>query len=172
LNTSKRIFFGLWPDNRQRDRLRDFISPVTKLVEGRVVERSEWHVTLAFIGDLDVRFIPELMESAQAIEFDPFRLRLDRLEYWPRPKIGAVVPPRVPPALEVLVETLNGLMLASGVEPPQRVYRPHITVARNARPFEAIKLPQSAEIEWSRFELLDSTTEHGRTTYRPLVKDF
>ena len=169
---SKRIFFALWPDHRQRDRLRDFISPVAKLVEGRAVERSEWHVTLAYIGDLDVRFIPELMQSAKGIEFEPFRLRLDRLEYWPRPKIAAVVPPRVPPDMEALVERLNGLVLASGTEPAQRVYRPHITAVRAARPFEPIKLAQSAEIEWSGFELMESITEHGRTSYRPIVNKF
>jgi len=169
---TKRIFFALWPDHRQRDRLRDFISPFTKLVEGRAVERSEWHVTLAYIGDLDVRFIPELMESAKAIPFEPFRLRLDRLEFWPRPKVAAVVPPRVPPAMEALVENLSGLVLASGIEPQQRVYRPHITVARNARPFEAMPLARSAEIEWTRFDLMESITEHGRTFYRPIVNDF
>ena len=171
MNT-KRIFFALWPDHRQRDRLRDFISPVAKLVEGRAVERSEWHVTLAYIGDLDVRFIPELMDRAKATDFEPFRLRLDRLEFWPRPKIAAVVPPRVPPALEELVGQLNGLVLASGVEPQQRVYRPHITIARAARPFEAMKLAQSAEIEWSSFALMESITEHGRTRYSPIVNDF
>lgn len=152
--------------------MRDFITPVTKLVEGRAVDRREWHVTLAFIGDLDVRFIPELMQSAQAITFEPFRLRLDKLEFWPRPKIGAMVPPRVPPDLEDLVGRLHGLMADIGIDPPERVYRPHVTVVRNARPFETQRLPQSAEIEWSRFELLESITEHGRTTYRPLVKEF
>jgi len=168
----KRVFFALWPDHRQRERLRDFISPHTKLVEGKAVERSEWHVTLAYIGDLDVRFIPELLESAGAIPFEPFRLRLDRLEFWPRPKIAAVVPPRAPPGLESLVEQLNGLVLASGIEPAQRVYRPHITVARSARSFETMRLAQNAEIEWTSFELMESITEHGRTTYRPIVKDF
>ncbi len=168
----KRIFFGLWPDPRQRDRLRDLISPVAKEVEGRAVDRRNWHVTLAFIGDLDVRFIPGLMEAAREVDMEPFRLRLDRLEFWPRPKIAAVVPPRVPPDMEELVTTLNGLMMDVGVDPPERVYRPHITVVRNARHFEPIRLPQSAEIEWSQFELLESVSEHGRTWYRPLLNDF
>ncbi len=171
MNT-KRIFFALWPDHRQRERLREMISPLAKQVEGRAVDRRDWHVTLAFIGDLDVRFIPELMESARQIEMVPFRLRLDRLEFWPRPKIAAVVPPRVPPDMEALVDQLNGLMLSAGVEPPQRVYRPHITAVRAARHFEPLKLPQSAEIEWSTFELLESVSEHGRTWYRPLLNDF
>ena len=168
----KRIFFALWPDHRQRERLRDFIGPVAKEVEGRAVDRRDWHVTLAFIGDLDVRFIPGLMEAARGIEMEPFRLRLDRLEFWPRPKIAAVVPPRVPPDMEALVGRLNCLMMDVGVEPQDRVYRPHITVVRNARHFEPIRLPPSAEIEWSTFELLESVTEHGRTWYRPLLNDF
>lgn len=169
---SKRIFFGLWPDPRQRERLRDLIGPAIREIEGRAVDRRDWHVTLAFIGDLDVRFIPGLMEAARQVSMEPFRLRLDRLEFWPRPKIAAVVPPRVPPDMEALVERLNGLMMDVGVEPQERVYRPHITVVRNARQFEPIKLPQSAEIEWSRFELLESVSELGRTMYRPLLNDF
>ena len=97
---------------------------------------------------------------------------MDRIEFWPRPKIAVVVPPRVPPGMEPLVEKLNSLMLDVGVEPADRVYRPHITVVRQARPFEPIRLAQSAEIEWSSFELLESVSEAGRTWYRPLLNNF
>ena len=166
MNT-KRIFFALWPDARQRDRMRDFITPVAKLVEGRAVERSEWHVTLAYIGDLDVRFIPDLMQSAQAITFGDldnprhrvFTLKEDSRAFRVMEDLGTE-----PKVCVILADV--------GVDPPERVYRPHVTVVRNARPFETQRLPQSAEIEWSRFELLESISEHGRTTYRPLVKEF
>jgi 2'-5' RNA ligase len=171
MNT-KTLFFALWPDDRQRDRMRDFIAPVTKLVDGRAVERREWHVTLVYIGDIDVAYIPELQESARAIKFEPFRLRLDRMEFWPRPKIAAMVPSMIPPELGKLVEDLSGIVFAAGVETQQRVYRPHVTVARNARPFETERLPQSAMIEWSSFELIESTRERGSMNYRPLVNDF
>ena len=171
MNT-RTLFFGLWPDDRQRDRMRDFISPVAKLVEGRAIDRREWHITVVYIGAVDERYIAELQESAERVAFEPFRLRLDRLEFWPRPKIAAMVPPRIPPELERLVETLSGLVLAAGIEPAQRVYRPHVTVVRNARPFETQRLAQSAVTEWTGFELLESISERGRTTYRPLVKDF
>ena len=56
----KRIFFALWPDDRQRDRLRDVISPLAKLVEGQVVYRGNWHVTTAFIGEFPERRLAEL----------------------------------------------------------------------------------------------------------------
>jgi len=169
---TKTVFFALWPDSRQRDRMRDFISPVVKQVEGRATDRREWHITLSYLGALDEALLPELIAAAKKIEFEPLRIRLDRMEYWPRPKIAAMVPPRVPPDLEKLVEDLNGLALAAGVLPADRVYRPHVTVVRNARPFETERLAQSAVTEWSSFELLESTSERGIATYRPLLKGF
>jgi 2'-5' RNA ligase len=170
--TTRTLFFALWPDDRQRDRMRDIIAPVTKTVEGRAVERYEWHITLVYIGDIDERYIPELQAAARAISFEPFQLRLDRMEYWPRPKIAAVVPLRVPSEMEKLVEDLGGVVLAAGIEPQQRVYRPHVTVVRNARPFEAERLPRSASTEWSSFELMEVIRERGSSIYRPVVNDF
>jgi 2'-5' RNA ligase len=94
------------------------------------------------------------------------------MEFWPRPKIAAMVPPRIPPDLQALVNDLSSLALEAGVLPSDRVYRPHVTVARNARPFPTERLAQSAVTEWSRFELLESTHERGAATYRPLLNDF
>jgi len=172
MNT-KRLFFALWPDHRQRDRMRDFISPVARLVEGRAIERRNWHITLVYVGDFPENRIGELQEIKESIRVEPFRLRLDRLEFWPRPKIAALVPPTIPPELDRLVEDLKGRVLAAGVDPEhQRVYRPHVTVIRNARTFETQRLAQSAITEWSSFELVESVTEMGETTYHPLVNDF
>ena len=85
MNT-KRLFFALWPDHRQRDRLRDVVGSVAKTVEGQVVDRRNWHVTLAFIGAFPENRIPYLLERAAEIKVEPFRLNFDRLEYWPRPR--------------------------------------------------------------------------------------
>jgi 2'-5' RNA ligase len=170
--STKRLFFALWPDNRLRDRMRDFISPVARLVEGRAIDRRNWHITLAYIGDFPEARIHELHEAVATVTVEPFRLRLDRLEFWPRPKIAALVAATVPPEMDRLVATLKGRILAAGVEPEQRIYRPHVTVVRNARPFETQRLAQSAMLEWSGFELVESVSEPGGVTYRPLVKDF
>lgn len=169
---SRTLFFALWPDNRQRERMRDFISPVVRQVEGRATDRREWHITLVYLGDIDEGLIPGLVAGAKRIQFEPLRLRLDRMEFWPRPKIAAMVPPRVPPDLQTLVDDLSGLAMDAGVLPAERVYRPHVTVVRNARPFETERLAQSAVTEWTSFELLESTRERGAATYRPLLKDF
>ncbi len=166
--STKRLFFGLWPDHRQRDRLRDFITPLAKEVDGRIIDRHKWHVTLAFIGDFEERLIPALQSAASEVEFEPFRLRFDRLEFWPRPKVASLVTPTVPPELQALVQQLNAVLLRAGKLVEERTYRPHITVARNARPFETMRLAQPAVFEWSSFELIESVPERGGAVYRPL----
>jgi len=166
--STKRVFFGLWPDNRQRDRLRDVINSVAKTVEGRAVDRRNWHITLAFIGDVEAHQIAALQERAAGIPVPPFRLGFDRLEYWARPKIACLVAPTVPTELQELVLALNGVLEASGIVPEDRTYRPHITVSRNARPFATERLAQRTMTEWSSIELIESMTVPGGVSYAPL----
>jgi len=167
--STKRIFFALWPDERQRDRLRDQISPLAKLVEGQVVYRGSWHVTTAFIGRFPEADIPDLLARAAQIPVEPFRLRFDRVEFWPRPKVASLVAPTVPPELQRLVDAQNALLTDFGVMVEDRTYRPHITVVRRARPFETQRLAQPAVVEWSSFELVESVPQPGGADYQ-LVK--
>ena len=166
--STKRLFFALWPDDRQRDSLRNAISPVAKLVEGSAVYRGNWHVTLAFVGDFEDRLIPDLKEAAGAILFEPFRMRFDRCEYWPRPRVAVLAAQTVPPALEHLVESLNLVLKDFGVAVDERRYRPHITVVQRARQFETQRLAQAAVVEWQGFELIESVRTHGQRSYHPL----
>jgi 2'-5' RNA ligase len=166
--STKRLFFALWPDDRQRDRLRDVINSVAKTVEGRPVDRRNWHVTLPFIGDIDEGQIPDLQELAGRIQVEPFRLGFDRLEFWARPKIACLAAASVPTELEELVDSLNSVLQVVGVVPEDRTYRPHITVSQNARTFTTERLSQRAMTEWSGFELMESVSVPGGVGYAPL----
>ncbi len=165
---TKRLFFALWPDHRQRERLRDVITPVAKTVEGRMVDRRNWHVTLVFIGTFPANRVPFLLERAAEISVEPFRLNFDRLEFWPRPRVASLVASTVPPELQALVDQLNGIVADLGVRLEDRNYRPHITVVRNARTFQTERLAQRASTEWSGFELIESVSSPQGVTYNPL----
>ena len=167
MNT-KRLFFALWPDHRQRDRLRDVVASVAKTVEGRAVDRRDWHVTLAFVGPFPESRVPYLLERAAQIEVEPFRLNFDRLEYWARPRVASLSAATVPPALQQLVDALNSVLLDLGLKPEDRNYRPHITVVRNARAFPTERLTQRVTTEWSSFELVESVPVPGGVNYVPL----
>jgi 2'-5' RNA ligase len=166
--STKRLFFALWPDHRQRERLRDVINSVAKTVEGRPVDRRNWHVTLVFIGTFPARSVPHLLERASEVHVDPFRLTFDRLEYWARPRVASLSAATVPPELHDLVDALNGIMLDLGRKPEDRAYRPHITVVRNARAFTTERLTQRVITEWSGFELMESVSGPRGVSYVPL----
>lgn len=166
--SNKRVFFALWPDDRQRDRLRDVVNSVAKTVEGRAVDRRDWHVTLAFIGEFPEEQIPDLLKSAGEIQVEPFRLGFDRLEFWARPKVACLTAPTVPAELQALITALNSVMQDFGVVPEDRTYRPHMTVVKNARTFVTERLAQRATTEWTGFELIESIAAPGGVTYRPL----
>ena len=167
MNT-KRLFFALWPDHRQRERLRDTVGPVAKVVEGRAVDRRDWHVTLAYIGPFPENRVQYLLDRAAEIEVEPFRLNFDRLEYWPRPKVASLCAATVPPALQQLVDTLNAVIRDLGLQPEDRNYRPHITLVRSARAFTTERLTQRVTTEWSSFELVESVPVPGGVNYVPL----
>lgn len=168
MSDTRRLFFALWPNHRQRERMRDFVGPAVREIEGRAVDRRNWHVTLAWIGNFPERLIPALQNAAAEIVVEPFRLRFDKVEFWPRPKVAAMVTPNVPQELQMLVQALNGVLLKAGIVVEERTYRPHVTVIRNARAFEPLRLAQSAEIEWSSFELIESVSQPGGAVYRPV----
>ncbi|MBT8102721.1 MAG: RNA 2',3'-cyclic phosphodiesterase [Gammaproteobacteria bacterium] len=165
---NKRVFFALWPDHDQRERLRDVINSVAKTVEGRAVDRRNWHVTLAFVGDIPEEQLPDLLERAGQIKVKPFRLSFDRLEFWPRAKVAWMAAATVPAELEALIKDLHALLQDFGVVPDDRTYRPHITVVRNARAFTTERLAQRATTEWSSFELVESVSGAGGVDYHPL----
>lgn len=159
---ANRFFFGLWPSERQREALRDPIKAAIGGVDGQPVLRGNWHVTLVFLGPLPGVDVPELQAMASEIEVEPFRLRLDRLEFWPRPKIACLLATSVPPELQALHDSLEKVAGEFGYREEERIYRPHVTVVRNARAFPPQPLAQPILLEWSRFELLvSSTTTRG-----------
>ena len=166
--SERRLFFALWPDHGQRERLRDVALPYAKTVEGAMTFRGNWHVTLAFIGGASADSVPHLLERMRVIPVTPFRLRFDRLEFWARPRIGCLVPSTVPQELLDLVEQLNAALLDLGFLPEDRTYRPHMTLVQRARPFTTERLAQPLTFEWRGFELMESTRERGEVRYVPL----
>lgn len=165
------MFFALWPDDRQRDELRNTISPAVSGVEGTIVYRGNWHITLVFIGSVPDARLAALQQLTSAVDVERLRLRLDRLEFWARPKVACVTPTAIPESLEHLVAKLEGALRPLGFESEDRVYRPHITVARRVRAFAPEPLARPVTLEWSSFELMESVSTGRGVQYRPLKQE-
>ena len=148
--------------------MRDIINPALSEIEGIAVDRRNWHVTLVYIGLFDEENMAALQAAAANIEPFDFRLRFDRISFWQAPKIASLNPRNTPAELEGLVESLEQILLPFGFEPNERVYRPHITVARRARTFTDVPLARPIDLEWSGFQLVESVSTTRGVQYHPL----
>ncbi len=164
----KRLFLALWPDDRQRNTLRDTFRQLLSPIEGKAIDRRNWHVTLVFVGEFKAALIPELLVKIAHVDVQPFRLRFDRLSYFTRPKIACLQAMTVPDELKRLKANLESVLLPYDVAPENLEYRPHITAVRAARPFETVRLARPLELHWSGIELVESISMPGSIQYRPL----
>ena len=165
----KTLFFAFWLSHRQSEQLRDTIRRALLDVEGNLVNRRNWHITLVYIGGFPEEKIPDLLPAVAAINPGEIRLRFDSLTYWQRPKVACMHARIVPPALEQLVKSLQQVLITFNYAPDPRVYRPHITVVRKVRTFREVRLARPIELSWEKFELLESVRFQGQLQYH-LVK--
>jgi 2'-5' RNA ligase len=98
-----------------------------------------------------------------------FELTLDELGVWPDSKILWLAPLAPPPALGELVARLWGGLAERGFRPEQRVYRPHLTLARRARPVEEAVTP----VRWPVRELaLVESLPYGKNVHYEVLEQW
>jgi len=143
---TERLFFALWPAEDEREALARAAAKPVRSSGGRPVPAENLHVTLAFLGSVPVRRVPELRTLALATadafaRHEPLALRFERLVHWSQSEIlcalgaeepGAGADPREGElrATEFLAGALKDQAAAAGFTPDLKPFRPHVTVAR------------------------------------------
>jgi len=130
-----RYFLALWPPVTVRESIAllasDWLRPASRRF--RPVRPERYHLTLSFLGDLDLPGTQRLQAGLSALragEGRPFRLLLDRVGHFGEQAawLGCRHPP---PELLTLHEGLLRAMRRIGIQPPlPRPFMPHVTVAR------------------------------------------
>jgi len=129
-SATTRLFLALWPDPLLRHLLTQWRDAWTWPKGASPVHADKLHVTLHFLGALPSERLPELLEGL-AVPFEPFRLDLDRATVWHN-GIAVLEPDTTPPGLAGLHARLSDALVALGLQPEARRYRPHVTMARRA----------------------------------------
>ncbi len=124
-----RLFFAIWPDAAARAHA----AVHAQAVSGRCVVPENMHITLLFLGDVEVQRLPALEQAVAAAGLPACSTRLDRLEITRR-GIAWLSMTRVPASLVLLYRGLVDACAGIGFEPETRPFRPHLTLARRARP--------------------------------------
>jgi 2'-5' RNA ligase len=132
---------------------------------GRPIAKDRFHVTVVFLGNLTPAGF-EIANAVPPIPVGAFTLVLDT--------VGAFVSSRtlwlgarsVPPGLVELERRLWEALAANGFMREERIYRPHVTLARRARAVDLGVDP----IEWpvAELALVESLPDGRNVHYEPL----
>jgi RNA 2',3'-cyclic 3'-phosphodiesterase len=134
---TERLFFALWPGETERAALVG-LQHALPWLGGRATHPRDLHLTLAFLGEVAPERRPCCEAAADGIQARPFDLRLDRVGYWPRPRILWCGSQFAPPPLLALVGSLTDALRPCGFPPERRPYAVHVTLARKAGAFKGI----------------------------------
>ncbi len=152
-----RLFFALWPDPAVRQQLEEVAGRLPPH-QGRLGHPLDWHATLIFLGQVADEALPCIEGVAAGIRSDAFRMRIDQVGYWRRPRVLWCGPSGTPETLLRLVSDLQQGLRGCGFRPESRPYAPHITLARKARPVDPLVLQNPVQWEVREFVLAGS---HG-----------
>lgn len=171
--STQRVFFALWPDDNTRQRLMAcFGQSLFASQPGRPVTAQNLHLTLHYMGQLELPVIAELQQAAALIELPAFSLRLDQFGSFPSAGVLWLGCTHTPEPLLYLHQTLASQLLAAGIVPEQRAFQPHITLMRRYKSSLATETsPLDQPLNWavSRFALLESVSSTQGVYYRPLA---
>ncbi len=164
----RRLFFALWPEDAVRERLGRAVESVVAAAQGRPVPQANLHLTLLYLGAVEVSRQAEIVAAVSPLKSSQFILQLDQVGYWPTSGVMWLAPSSPPVALFSLVSALQVRMEALGYEFDGYPFQPHVTLMHKVRQADAAK--SIAPIEWavSRFSLLVSQSSPQGVYYHPL----
>ncbi len=165
---TQRVFFALWPGARVRAELAQAARRMQRVLRGRRTRDDSIHLTLAFIGEVDVDILPRLLAPPAGVFTPAFLLTLDNWGSWERNGIGWAAPSRIPDPLRDLAANLEGWLRGAGFELELRTFAPHVTLVRKA---QYAPLPDSMmRIAWqvNEFALIHSQLAPDGARYRML----
>lgn len=162
----RRVFFALWPDDATRTSLVRATRDAVRSSGGRPIAKERLHVTVAFLGDVDAGGL-DLARGAAPIRVGELDLTLDVLGVWPQSRVLWLAGREVPDALNVLEQELWAALEDRGFHREERVYRPHVTLARRARAVEEAVAP----VHWHVTELvLVESLPDGRNVHYEVLE--
>ena len=156
---TSRLFVALWPDPAIRHALRERRDAWDWPRSASPVHTDKLHMTLHFLGGIPSERVPDL-RAGLAVPFSPFSLSIGVPTLWSH-GIAVLEPHEEPPGLLALHANLSAALLALGLEPEARSFRPHVTLARRAN--KAVVPPESPPLRWdiTRYALVESKPDNG-----------
>jgi 2'-5' RNA ligase len=164
-----RLFFALWPSDEAREQIGGRAARAIEVAGGRRVPPENYHVTLAFLGNVRATSVRELSEVIATIRFRHFLLELDRTGYWPRSRIAWLGASECPLELDALVDEIWMKLEGLGfVRHDLNPYEPHVSLCREASGGLGMRLEQPVIWPVDAFALVASEPGEASPVYTVL----
>ncbi len=138
---------------------------------GRPVPPANFHITLAFIGELSAgpleRLCLAIDEWLAGENLPGGELVLDCIGYWPKPGIYWLGPLEWPGPLSQLAGKLRHLATTAGARRDRNPFRPHVTLFRNCSTAPPVTAP-AISVQYRHFTLFESKQGKSGISYHPL----
>lgn len=167
-----RLFIGLWLDDAATCSLASWAKEAQALCGGRIMRRADMHLTLAFLGDANESHVRVLVNEVGTWSgvVRPFILRhvgvFERARVvWagPDPRDGL-------DWLYTLYNTVWYKLVTLGWQPPERMFRPHVSLLREAGVADLTRLKRPPVLCTPvRCVLVASRPKDDRTSYDVLA---
>ena len=156
---STRLFLALWPDPATRHALRERRDAWNWPRSASPVHTDKLHLTLHFLGEQPSARLPEMRRGFN-VPVTPFSLSIGVPTLWPH-GVAVLEPHTQPPELVALHAKLSDALLALGLQPEARSFRPHVTLARRAG--KAVVAPEAEPLVWTidGYALVESQPGNG-----------
>lgn len=181
----KRLFIGVGVNSEKQKDLIEVcrklkVSSSKKELEMKWAPPENWHITVKFLGDVDITLIDELQTAMQsaAEKIQPAKLRASGIGAFPEERHARVIWAGVAKsqALLDLQTEVESECLRLGFAVDLRDFNPHITVARlrNAVSVREMISPfvrkTFSDVELNELVLFESRQNGPFTTYTPLFR--
>jgi 2'-5' RNA ligase len=163
-----RLFFAAFPGPEGRRNIGAAASALNLSPESpdaRLVPAANYHLTLAFAGDVSNAQAAALRSAGAPLRCAAFEVRFDAYEHWPKSAVVVAAASEPPAALIELRRLLCVELDRIGVAADSHAFRPHVTLARKV--VQAPVLKAMSGVSWSidTFELVHSSRSAEGSVY-------
>jgi RNA 2',3'-cyclic 3'-phosphodiesterase len=158
-----RLFFALWPDDDLTRQLTEIARQLNLESGSRRVDPKNYHVTLAFVGEVPAAKLAVLQQIGRSLRVPRFTFICDSIEFWQRSQVVVGAVRAAPPGLLDLGRKLN-----DALELPREPLCAHVTLARKVT--QASVLQAMSPVVWraTDFSLIRSDTGGAESAYTVL----
>jgi 2'-5' RNA ligase len=162
----ERLFFAMLPPPAIQAELGRLAAWGERRCGGHAVAPENMHLTLLYLGELAPGAAATAREAAAVQRFASFEVTLDRIEYWPGPRLYCAVPAVPVPGAAALAASLRAALRGRGAL-PERPFAAHVTLLRRPRRLHELSM---LPVAWmaSEFCLMRSRRIGGELHYAPI----